>query len=65
MLTSNRQPGHIVQRPGQRADQRHYHTHNAKHHRTGAVVGDNVEGDGKGDKMAGHEKDDEEQLADS
>lgn len=59
------QPRHIVQSPRQGADQGDYQANHTKNDGAGTVIGQNVKGDGKGDQVTGHEKDDEEQLGDT
>lgn len=63
--TSHGQPRHIVQSSRQRADQGNNQSDNTKDDSAGAVIGEDVEGDGEGDEVAGHEEDDEKQLGSS
>lgn len=58
------QPGHVVEGSGQGTDQRNDQAHDAENNGAGAMIGEDVERDGEGDQMAGHEEDNEEDLGD-
>ena len=61
--TGNGKPRHIVQRTRQGQDQRDDQPNDAKHNGTGTMLSQDVKSDGKGEDMAGHEEDEEEQLS--
>jgi ABC-type siderophore export system fused ATPase/permease subunit len=62
-LTSKGDISQVLDRPRQREYHTDEHTNDAKDDRAGAVVGDCVHHDGKGDNMTAHDKDREQNLA--
>lgn len=63
--TNNGKPRHIFQSTRQRQDQRDDQANHAKNNGTGTMFSQDVESDGKGKDMAGHEEDEKEQLSDT
>ena len=56
------QPRHVVQSSRQGADERNDQAHHHKNDSAGTMIGQDIEGDGKGNQVTGHEKDKKEQL---
>lgn len=60
--TNHRQPGHLYQSTRQRQDEREDHTHDTEHDRASAVPRNGVHSDGEGEKMTGHDENQEQHL---